>query len=327
MNQQGDPPAGFGLGASLLDVPDRRDGMAYVMPDNAKLAVRVALATGRPLLLRGEPGSGKSSLAAHVALERNWRYYEYIVTSRTAAQDLLWGFDSIRRLADAQLGRKLDDYRYVEPGVLWWTFARESAYQRGRLAGGSIQPADEPNADINAARSADNAIVLIDEIDKADPDLPNGLLVPLGSNEFRVRETGTTIRIQPPRQPTTAQTESRTLIVVTTNEERELPQAFLRRCVVIWLEHPNRDQLVAIARRHFEVHEGGMNADDELLATRLAALIVDLRQQAERAAVRQPSTAEFLDALRACRHLGIAVGGAEWAQIETMLLVKRQQPK
>src|ERR1700687_2144457 len=89
-------PGGAGLGA-----PDRRDGAVYVLDDQLRLAVDVALATGRPLLLRGEPGSGKSSLAAFLARNLGWRYYEHVVSSRTTAQDLLWSFDSMRRLADA----------------------------------------------------------------------------------------------------------------------------------------------------------------------------------------------------------------------------------
>ena len=119
---------------SIHDAPDPRDGRVYVMSDDIDLAVRVTLATGRPLLLRGDPGSGKSSLAAYIARQRGWRYYEHVVTSRTQARDLLWTFDSVRRLADAQVlqgGATLSDYDYVEPGVLWWAMARDSAWRRG----------------------------------------------------------------------------------------------------------------------------------------------------------------------------------------------------
>ena len=87
--------------------PDRRDGRVYLMPEKLESAVEVALATGRPLLLRGEPGTGKSSLAAYVARKRRWRYFEHVVTSQTQARDLLWTFDGVRRLADAQTGGKL----------------------------------------------------------------------------------------------------------------------------------------------------------------------------------------------------------------------------
>lgn len=298
---------------SRLDVPDRRDGEAYVMSRKLELAVDIAYATGRPLLLRGDPGSGKSSLAAHIALMRGARYYEMVVTSRTQAQDLLWTFDSVRRLADAQLRNDVDDRNYVEPGVLWWAFARDSALE---LALGV-----EPEFDTNAERSPSHAVVLIDEIDKADPDLPNGLLVPLGSNRFRVTETGTVVEIDhaPSSSP-----DSRNLIVITTNEERELPQAFLRRCVVVWLDHPDADGLVAIARSHLDTYEGGMSKADEDLAFELAAAVVELRAEMAREAARPPSTAEFLDALRACRRLGITTNSPEWQELRDMALVKQQ---
>lgn len=294
-----------------LEVPDRRDGHAYVMSKKLELAVDIAYATGRPLLLRGDPGSGKSSLAAHIALTRGARYYETVVTSRTQAQDLLWTFDSVRRLADAQLRNDIDDRAYVEPGVLWWAFARDSALALGV----------EPESTLNGLRSATHAVVLIDEIDKADPDLPNGLLVPLGSSRFRVTDTGTVVQIDdiPSGSP-----DSRILIVITTNEERELPQAFLRRCVVVWLEHPDAEGLVTIARSHLDIYEGGMSGADEELARELAASVVELREEMEREAARPPSTAEFLDALRACRRLRITTSSPEWQELRDMALVKQQ---
>ena len=310
---------------SWLAIPDGRDGKAYVMSEKVKLGVKVALATGRPLLLRGDPGSGKSSLATFIAREYGWRYYEHVVTSKSQAQDLLWTFDSIRRLADAQLRRRLNDHQYVEPGVLWWAFARESAFRRGAAPETNLQRAAEPYAEINRDRSANGAVVLIDEIDKADPDLPNGLLVPLGSNQFQVTETGTPVQIEVPTDDGDGP-EGGHLIVVTTNEERELPQAFLRRCVVLWLEHPTAKELVAIARRHFEVYEEGMSKGDELLAGELANAIVNLRKDAERDAIRRPSTAEFLDALRACRQLQVKVTDDLWTELRNMILIKQQRP-
>jgi MoxR-like ATPase len=104
------------------NAPDRPDGRAYVVRGDLDLAVEVALITGRPLLLRGDPGSGKSSFAAHVAWTRGWAYHEHVVTSRTQAPDLLWSFDHVLRLADAQAQRLRPDDTYVEPGVLWKAF-------------------------------------------------------------------------------------------------------------------------------------------------------------------------------------------------------------
>lgn len=314
----------------VLDAPDRRDGRVYVMSDDVDLAVRVALATGRPLLLRGEPGSGKSSLAAYIARQRGWRYYEHVVTSRTHARDLLWTFDSVRRLADAEAhnaGGDLNDFDYVEPGVLWWTFARNSARRRGAPEDAqATRLASEPNEEINASRSPDHAVVLIDEIDKADPDMPNGLLVPLGSSEFAVTEVNSIVRKEPPRLEFDPRV-SRHLVLITTNEERELPQAFLRRCVVAWLPYPDEDRLLAIAKAHLNTYEGKFTKASAELARALAAELINLREIAKQQAWRSPSTAEFLDALRACRSLKISVGGEDWQRLRNLTLLKPQHPE
>jgi len=318
-----------------LRQPDRRDGDAYVASADLKLAVDVALATGRPLLVRGEPGSGKSSLAPYVARTRGWRYYEHVVTSRTQATDLLWTFDSVRRLADAQTlppGGRLDDFRYVGPGVLWWAFAPVSAARRGRLvrgrAGHGRQPmlgqhsAADPFSHTNRQRSPDHAVVLIDEIDKADPDMPNSLLVPLGSSEFLVTETGTLVRKEPP-SPGTDATASRHLVVVTTNEERALPQAFLRRCVIFALPEPTRDWLIAVARDHVLTSGGEFAGRVEKLAEELADELIKTRKAPDRQAARPPSTAEYLDALRACIGLEVSVDSQEWLLIRKLTLAKQ----
>jgi MoxR-like ATPase len=298
-------------------VPDSRDGRAYVIDDEVAFAVEVAVATGRPLLLRGEPGSGKSSLAAHVARAKGWRYYEHVVTSRTVARDLLWSFDAVRRLADAQVraaGTILNDLDYVEPGVLWWAFAPGLAARRGGDPADKTEPAADPNPD-NATRSRTSAVVLIDEIDKADPDMPNGILVPLGSSEFEVTETRTRVR------PAIGADIQR-LIVITTNEERELPQAFLRRCVVAWLPEPTADHFVRVAEQHLRTYEKAFTEQDRDLAVRLAAEVITARRAAHNARVRPPSTAEFLDALRAMRALGHDVGDSAWQRLRSLTIDK-----
>lgn len=304
---------------------DPRDGRVYVSNAAIDLAIEVALATGRPLLLRGEPGSGKSSLAAWIAAQRGWRYYEHVVTSRTLAQHFLWSFDHVRRLADAQAaayrGTPVNDHDYVTPGVLWWALDRESAGRRGISESGDMPAtrATEPFADLNVSRAPDQAVVLIDEIDKADSDTPNGLLVPLGSHEFRVTETDTMVRDRPLARDTSS---SHLLIVITTNEERDLPQAFMRRCVVYRLTEPDTQKLVDIAARHLEVYEGLFTESDRELAEALAAELDRIRKRSDDKGARPPSTAEYLDALRACRILGIAVGTERWDQLCGLTLTK-----
>lgn len=300
------------------NAPDRPDGRAYVVRGDLNLAVEVALATGRPLLLRGDPGSGKSSFAAHVARKRCWAYHEHVVTSRTQAPDLLWSFDHVLRLADAQAQRLKPIDTYVQPGVLWKAFAPRSA-RAHTLRARDRHAWTDPLRDMEAPCAAElstESVVLIDEIDKADPELPNGLLVPLGSRRFTLSQTGK--KIDP-------EDGVRALVVITTNEQRELPEAFLRRCLVVKLEHPELDQLVEVARAHVRADDDEFTPDDEILARELAKAVQSLREDADRRAQRKPSTAEFLDAFHACRDLGIRVVENEerWEALRRMALLKQ----
>jgi MoxR-like ATPase len=272
---------------------DLRDGSVYVYDDAIVLAVNVALVTGRPLLVAGPPGSGKSSLALNVALKLGWEYIEEVISSRTQARDLLWHFDVVGRLRDAQAGDDVKDPgRYIQRGVLWkaFTFATE-----GR-----------------------RAVVLLDEIDKADPDVPNNLLVALGSLAFTVEETG---------EQVVARADSAPLVVITTNDERELSKPFLRRCIVLSLPPPNSPRLVEIARAH------DLGGSVELYAE-LAQLVGRLRGEAVQRGLPPPSTAEFLDTVRACIALRIAPspdgddrpGSDEWELLKKTTLLKRVEP-
>ena len=283
----------------------RAAALPYVYDDDIILAVNVALAAGRPLLVRGHPGTGKSSLARSVAERLGWRFYPVTVSSRTSARDLLWSFDTVARLADAQAlppGSALPPHaRYVLPGALWWAFDPVSAARRGLPAGDpDVPPARDPTP-INpgAARS----VVLIDEIDKADPDVPNDLLVPLGSYQFRVEDGPEVTAGEPP------------LVIITTNEERELPRAFQRRCVVLALSAPDAHRLQDIATAHFP-------ALDPALLTAVREAYLRIRAERLEAKEPPPSVAEFLDALSACRELGLAPADEDWTEVATLLLAK-----
>ncbi|MFL6255072.1 MAG: AAA family ATPase [Pyrinomonadaceae bacterium] len=277
-----------------LRAGDRRDGLVYVYNDKIELAVNVALVTGRPMLIRGPSGSGKSSLARNVARRMRWWYYEQVITSRTQARDLLWTFDSLRRLSDAQANRLNENAaHYVEPGVLWWAFDPKRAAARVAGGGQVENRATDPGiAPAEAGSAADGAVVLLDEIDKADPDVPNNLLVPLGSLEFRVKETGALVEASRPL-----------LIMITTNDERVLPNAFTRRCVTLNLEPPNEELLVKIAREHYGPDKSGVykaiarRVLEEMSAVRDAKVVGENKHV--------PSTAEYLDTVRAFMDLGV----------------------
>jgi MoxR-like ATPase len=277
---------------------DRSATPVYEFTPEIELAVNVALATARPLLVRGVSGSGKSSLARAVAHRMGWRYYEATVTSRTTAQDLLWTFDSIRRLNDTAGGKVGEMAEYVKPGVLWWAFDRADAGE----VGGEEQFAPQPDAL--------DAVVLIDEIDKAEPDVPNNLLIPVGSLHFYVDELDREVQASKEHPP---------LLVITTNEERQLPPAFVRRCVVLELEPPDEARLVTIAERHFGERQ------DELYAT-LARQMVEASAAGERPFA---NAAEFLDAVWACESLKVRppAAGEEpspaWTLLRDATLLKR----
>ena len=247
------------------------------------------------------------------------------MTARTQARDLLWTFDAVRRLGDAQNrrseGRELYDYDYVEPGVLWWAIDPTSAERRGTPKDGHppSRLANDSWDAVNRGRPhRDRAVVLIDEIDKADPDIPNNLLVVLGSYQFQVEETGTHVTRSAPSQPELSAREHPMvplLAIITTNEERELPLAFTRRCIVYSLEPPSADRLVEIAERHFQSVGQPSSPQERELFVRIAERVVQLREQAESRVTPGPSTAKFLDAVRACRQLKImpgAAGGKAW---------------
>ena len=261
-------------------------------------AVNAALGAGRPLLVRGEPGTGKSQLARAAAKELGRVFVSYVVDSRTESRDLLWQFDAVSRLAEAQLcgalqedadkaRSRLEVAHFVTPGPLWWGFDWAEALAQAGRAGQT----DPQKASLNDGGHPDKGgVVLIDEIDKAESDVPNGLLEALGAGRF----------VPMGRTDPVCAYEPVPLVVITTNEERRLPDAFVRRCLVLRLALPKSrtgliDQLVERGRAHF-----GQNGDEEIDFLKTAAgLLADDREVARRQRLPLPGQAEYLDLVRA----------------------------
>ncbi len=264
-------------------------------------AIQAAVAAGRPLLVRGQPGVGKSQLARAAAVACGRLFVSEVVHARSEPQDLLWRFDAVARLGEAQalgaaraadLRRALDPLRYLSPGVLWWTFDHDSA---ARLHAYCRHPVRAPEAPPGWT-SDQGAVLLIDEIDKAEPDLPNGLLEVLGNGAFAVPYLDAPVRhlVGPPP-----------LVVITTNEERELPGAFVRRCLVLRLElPPTRTAFVAFLMDRGQRHHP---QSSETVRREVAERLWDDRQEAQNGGATPPGQAEYLDILRALEYLSASM--------------------
>ena len=223
----------------------------YVATDDLKLAVNAALVLERPLLVKGEPGTGKTMLSEEVARALGRPLFAWHIKSTTRAAQGLYEYDAVARLRDSQLGdaRVADIANYIRRGVLWQAF-----------------------------ESAEPAVVLIDEIDKADIEFPNDLLRELDRMEFHVYETGQTVAAR-----------HRPLVVITSNNEKELPDAFLRRCFFHYIRFPDRETMTAIVDVHFP------DLRKELLAEALEVFF-ELRDAS--GLRKKPSTSELLDWLK-----------------------------
>jgi MoxR-like ATPase len=223
----------------------------YVATDDLRLAVNAAIALERPLLVKGEPGTGKTLLAQEVARAIGAPLIEWHVKSTTKAQHGLYEYDAVSRLRDSQLGdpRVADIANYIVPGKLWEAFESER-----------------------------RAVLLIDEVDKADIEFPNDLLRELDRMDFHVHETRTTVRAK-----------HRPVVVITSNNEKELPDAFLRRCFFHYIRFPDAETLQKIVAVHFP----GIKRElvNEALATFLGLREVPGLK-------KKPSTSELLDWLK-----------------------------
>ena len=224
---------------------------SYIATEDLTMAVNAAVTLERPLLVKGEPGTGKTELARQVAASLGMEIIEWNIKSTTRAHQGLYEYDAVSRLRDSQLGEdRVHDVRnYIRKGKLWQAF------------------------------DADRKVVLlIDEIDKADIEFPNDLLQELDRMDFFVYETGETIRAR-----------HRPVVIITSNNEKELPDAFLRRCFFHFIRFPDAETLTRIVKVHFP------GIKDGLLASALSQFF-ELRETP--GLKKKPSTSEMLDWLK-----------------------------
>lgn len=266
------------------------------------LALKAAEAAGRPLLVRGDPGTGKSQLAHAAAVASGRLFLPLVVDSRTEATDVMWRYDAVARLADAHLAgvatsgitpEALRPEHYIQPGPLWWAFDWQGAL--AQLQGARVASAvpDRPEG----WQPDKGVVLLIDEIDKAEAELPNGLLEALGNGRFSVPLAGTVVE-QPDGAPPP-------LVIITTNDERELPAAFLRRCLVLTLKLPTDTvALVELLVARGKLHQPELDAQHKHLLSNAAQLLVNDRAQAALRGAYAPGVAEYLDLLRALKGMG-----------------------
>ncbi|WP_407519822.1 AAA family ATPase [Methylobacterium oryzisoli] len=223
----------------------------YVASQDLAVAVNAAVTLERPLLVKGEPGTGKTVLAEEVARALGAPLLTWHVKSTTKAQQGLYEYDAVSRLRDSQLGdaRVSDIRHYIRRGKLWDAFA-----------------------------APERPVLLIDEIDKADIEFPNDLLLELDRMEFHVYETGETVRA-----------ERRPVVIITSNNEKELPDAFLRRCFFHYIKFPDADTLKAIVA----VHYPGIK---QRLVEEALRIFFEVREAP--GLKKKPSTSELLDWLK-----------------------------
>ncbi|MBF0624721.1 MAG: MoxR family ATPase [Magnetococcales bacterium] len=319
-----------------LAVPPGQPELVHVFEKDAIDAVNAALAAGRPLLLGGEPGIGKTQLARAVAKELGRAFIQHVVDAQGESRDLLWYFDAVARLAEAQwrgaVGQDPETLRqalavdnFLRPGPLWWAFDWNDALAQ------VIRVHMAPPHQRDGGCHEQGCVVLVDEIDKAETDLPNGLLEALGAGEFT--PFGRT-------RPVTAG-DPGPLVIITTNQERTLPDAFVRRCLVLNLRFPDGPQtrpdgtpdsdqdapkeltpeefLRARGKSHFP------DADPAVIGEAARSLLEDRLEARQQQRQPLPGQAEFLDLLRAVLRLfpnDVALQQEKLAEISRFTLKK-----
>ena len=220
----------------------------YITTEDLEMAVNAAINLEKPLLVKGEPGTGKTELAKQVAIKLGLKLFEWNIKSTTKAHQGLYEYDAVSRLRDSQLGdKKVNDIKnYIKKGTIWSAFSSE-----------------------------EKAVLLIDEIDKADIEFPNDLLHELDKMKFLVYETGEVISAN-----------KRPIVIITSNNEKELPDAFLRRCFFHYIQFPDHETLSKIINVHFP------DIKKNLLQSALE-IFFDIREVP--GLKKKPSTSEILD--------------------------------
>ena len=230
----------------------------YVVSEDLLRIVNISIALQKPLLIKGEPGTGKTMLAEAISEALGKKLIIWNIKSTTKAQDGLYVYDTVQRLYDSQFGGEgVDDIKkYIKLGKLGEAFSDK-----------------------------EQVILLIDEIDKADLEFPNDLLWELDRMEFHIPETGRTVTAK-----------HRPVVIITSNAEKELPDAFLRRCVFHYIEFPDKELMAQIVRVHFP------DLDDKLL-TQVLEAFYKIRQLPQ--IKKKPSTSEIIDWIQALVHGGV----------------------
>ena len=241
-----------------------KESTKYVASPELMNSVNIAMALQKPLLIKGEPGTGKTMLAEAIAESMNMELIIWNIKSTTKAQDGLYVYDAVQRLYDSQFGGEgVDDIKkYIKLGKLGEAFSRK-----------------------------EQVVLLIDEIDKADLEFPNDLLWELDKMEFYIPETRETV-----------QAEKRPVVIITSNAEKELPDAFLRRCIFHFIEFPNAEKMYEIVHVHYPDIEQNL-LDQAMAAFYMIRSIPDIQ--------KKPSTSELLDWLQA-----MVLGGIKPERIE-----------
>lgn len=263
----------------MTDKMDKFKGSSdYVVSEELMHAVNVSIALQKPLLIKGEPGTGKTMLAESISTALNKKLIIWNIKSTTKAQDGLYVYDTVQRLYDSQFGEGdvSDISRYIKLGKLGEAFT-----------------------------SDEQAVLLIDEIDKADLEFPNDLLWELDKMEFYIDETKETVSAK-----------HRPIVIITSNAEKELPDAFLRRCIFHYIEFPDAEKMEEIVKVHYG------DIEEKLLAQAMEAFywIRDMKELQKR-----PSTSELLDWLQALMLSGIDIDKIKTEIPYVGVLLKKNQ--